>query len=94
MKSCPNCGNKFTGDEKFCCECGAKREPGSSGFLGMGMMGLEGMLYSPKGRHFHYSTSGMAFNSGCDYNIDETEDGKLKATKIRALIRRNPVLNG
>ncbi len=51
----------------------------TNGFLGMGMMGLNGMLFSPKGRHFHYSTSGMAFNSGCDYDIDETEDGKLTA---------------
>ena len=84
MKFCPNCGYKYSDRDKFCRECGAKREPAqqTNGFIGMGMMGLDGMLFSPKGRHFHYSTSGMAFNSGCDYDIDETEDGKLTA-KVR-----------
>ena len=48
MKFCPNCGNKYARDEKFCSECGAKREPGSSVFLGRGMMGLDSMLYSAK----------------------------------------------
>lgn len=49
------------------------------GMMGLGMMGF-GMMgsFTSGGRHFSYSTNGMAFNFGLNYSISEKE-GKLYA---------------
>ncbi len=49
------------------------------GMTGMGMMGAVTMSsFTSGGRHFSYSTHGMAYNSGFDYSVDERK-GKLYA---------------
>ena len=54
-------------------------EPPKPSFMGMPMTSF-GMMgsFTSGGRHFAYSTHGMAFNSGFDYSISEKE-GKLYA---------------
>lgn len=97
---CPDCGYKLDGGVKFCPECGAKlyteeSAPASAskpatGFIGMGMMGMMGMnpsITDPNARYFSYSTSGMAYLSGCDLMITEAE-GKLTASMRLTGVKR------
>ena len=94
---CPDCGYKLDGGVKFCPECGAKlyteeSAPASAskpatGFIGMGMMGMNPSITDPNARYFSYSTSGMAYLSGCDLMITEAE-GKLTASMRLTGVKR------